>query len=1092
MFRHFKGLFVTVIAFGLAAAALLILQYYRERLAQAREEHGRELHTIAGVKAAEVAAWRRERIADARVMSTNLELGSFVRRMFTAGGNSGRIELPGWVRQMTSQHDYAAVRLFDTSGKLRYSSAPPDSLLDAEASDFARKALEQRSVFFEDFHRLSNTIHLASFAPLFDGGPDPVGVLEFQIDPARSLYVRLPFWPTLNQSGETLLVRREGSDIVFLNELRHRKNTALQLRIPLTNTTVPAVQAATGHEGVIEGQDYRGVPVLASIRSVPDSPWALVAKIDVSEANATVRSSTRAFAIIAVLVVMLCSCVIFLGWNRRISEQYRQLYQAETERRVLISHFEYLHRYANDIILLMDEAGLIVEANDRAVESYGLAREKLLGLHVRELRTPTARNDFEQQWRTASALDGAVFETMHKRADGSEFPVEVSTRAVLVDGQTFRQSIIRDISERTQSQEALRRSETSLLQAQAMARLGSWEVVAPSAGEGISSEIYVWSDEVYRIFGVDRDTFRPCRELFLAAVHPDDREKVRDAMTRVRSTGRPYEVEHRILRPDSTVRYVREHADCVMDEVGKVSRLIGTVQDLTDYHQLEEQFLQAQKLESLGRLAGGVAHDFNNLLTIINGYSDLVLQKLTGSDPLRKSIVEIQKAGESAAALTRQLLVFSRKQRIQTRQMDLNQVVQDAEKMLQRLVGEDIQLTIRVEPGLTTIVADPTQIQQVIMNLIVNARDAMPHGGAIILETSNVQLSERYQELHCDVQPGAYVILAISDTGIGMDESVKSQIFEPFFTTKPRGVGTGLGLSTVYGIVKQSGGSIWVYSEPGRGTTFKIYFPRAGQVDAAEPEPPRLPRVRGTETILLVEDQHEVRTLAATVLRSDEYTVLEAANAEEALTICRETSRPIHLVLTDVVMPGLSGPELFDKVTQIHSEAKVLFMSGYTEHASLSNILAAAQKAYLEKPFSAATLAMKVREALGAPRPARILVVDDEPHVRHLLRESLTHAGYEVQEAGSVDEALALCKQVGCFDLLISDVRMPGADGHELARRVAQLCSGSRIILTSGFDPGCDECPFEAGCPQISKPFDLQQVVARIAEALTAPPPDRK
>jgi two-component system cell cycle sensor histidine kinase/response regulator CckA len=434
------------------------------------------------------------------------------------------------------------------------------------------------------------------------------------------------------------------------------------------------------------------------------------------------------------------------------------------------------------------------------------------------------------------------------------FPVEVSSRLITVDERAYRQSIIRDISERKRSQEALRRTEASLLEAQAIARTGSWEVTLPDT----AAEAYVWSDEVYRIFGVEKEAFRPSRDLFLAAVHPDDREKVEAAMSLVRSTARPYEVEHRILRPDGAVRHVREHADCIADGGGKVVRMIGTVQDVTDYKQLEEQFLHAQKMESLGRLAGGIAHDFNNLLTVINGYGDLVFEALGQGDPLRESIDEIRKAGESASTLTRQLLVFSRKQRVQAQALDLNGVVSDAQKMLQRLVGEDIQLNIRRDPMLGTTVADPGQILQVIMNLVVNARDAMPHGGSIFLETVNVDLDERYEERHPDVKPGSYVMLAVSDTGIGMTEEVKRRVFEPFFTTKPRGVGTGLGLATVYGIVKQSGGWIWVYSEPGKGTTFRIYLPRVGGVETAEGEKETTPSLEGSATILLVEDQPEV------------------------------------------------------------------------------------------------------------------------------------------------------------------------------------------------------------------------------------------
>ncbi len=1087
--RHLKRLFISVIAFGSIAAALLILNFYRDRLASIRKEQGRALITIADLKSAELASWRRERISDAKVMSTNIELGRFIRRVLENPSASANGEIPGWVEQMRSQHDYLAVRFFDAFGRLRMSSSPASPARARDASSFAAEAIQQRRVVFEDFHTVDGEpIHLGVFAPLFDGGTKPVGAIEFQVDPTRFLYPHLQIWPTASQSGETLLVRREGDDVVFLNELRHRKNTALKLRIPLARADLPAAQAVRGTEGVVEGKDYRGVEVFAAVHRIPDSPWFLVTKIDRSEALSTLRSSIQSVALITVLVVILSGCGILLAWSRRESQQYQQLYEAETQRRALASHYEYLHRHANDIIILVDESGRIVEANERAVESYGYARDKLLALNLCDLRDPKTLAGFDEQWNAAGTPGGVVFETLHRRADGSVFPVEVSSRLIKVGERAYRQSIIRDISERLRSQEALRRTEARLLQAQAIARLGSWEVVSPDA----AAQEYVWSDEVYRIFGVEKETFQPSRETFLAAVVPDDRQKVKAAMAHVRSTRRPYEVEHRILRPDGTVRYVREHADCIADDTGKLVRMIGTVQDITDYKQLEEQFLQAQKLESLGRLAGGVAHDFNNLLTVINGYSDLVLQALRQGDPLRETMGEIRKAGESASTLTRQLLVFSRKQRVEAQQVDLNGVLSDAQKMLQRLVREDVQLNIRCDPTLGTTVADPGQMQQVIINLVINARDAMPHGGSIFLETLNVDLDERHEERHPDMKSGSYVMLAVSDTGIGMTEEVKRKIFEPFFTTKPRGMGTGLGLATVYGIVKQSGGWIWVYSEPGKGTTFKIYLPRVGAIENVEAVKEMASSLEGSATILIVEDQPEVRRLAATVLRSYKYTVLEAADAEEALAICEQVPGPIDLLLTDVVMPGLSGPELMEKVKRLYPAIKTVFMSGYTEHVVLQNGVLANGVAYIDKPFTAGSLGSKVREALGKRTAARILVVDDDERIRNLLRAALASAGYEVQTAPGPEEAIALSGASGCFDLVLSDVVMPGIDGHEMTRRMAVLCPGSRVVLLSGFDPGCEKCPYVTGCTVIPKPFDLKDVVAFVAETLAAPPRELK
>ena len=379
----------------------------------------------------------------------------------------------------------------------------------------------------------------------------------------------------------------------------------------------------------------------------------------------------------------------------------------------------------------------------------------------------------------------------------------------------------------------------------------------------------------------------------------------------------------------------------------------------------EEQLLLAQKLDAVGRLAGGIAHDFNNLLTVIKGYTQLALQRLRQGDPVRGNIEEISKASERAASLVFQLLAFSRKQVMQPKLLDLNSIVADFERMLTRVIGEDIELRTSLPAQLGTISADPSQIEQVIMNLIVNARDAMPSGGKLTIETADAYLDETYAQQHLAVIPGAYVMLAVSDTGIGMDEETQRHIFEPFFTTKETGRGTGLGLSTVYGIVKQSGGSIWVYSELGKGTTFKIYLPKH-RGHAAEYEHPQvLDQVAaGNETILLVEDDEALRNLAREVLEASGYRVLEAGNADAALLICEQNGK-IDLLLTDVVMPDLGGRELAQKLLALQPEMCVLYMSGYADDAIVHHGVLDEGTNFLAKPFSPNALGSKVRAVLG-------------------------------------------------------------------------------------------------------------------------------
>ncbi len=387
--------------------------------------------------------------------------------------------------------------------------------------------------------------------------------------------------------------------------------------------------------------------------------------------------------------------------------------------------------------------------------------------------------------------------------------------------------------------------------------------------------------------------------------------------------------------------------------------------DVTQRRVLEDQLRQAQKMEAVGMLAGGIAHDFNNLLTIITGYSQLILNGLPAHDSNRAGIEQIMKAGERAAALTRQLLTFSRRQVLQPKVLEVNKLVGGLGAMLHRMIGEDVELRLVLAPDVGRVNADPGQIEQVIMNLAVNSRDAMPRGGALTIETSNVTLDEEYVRRHMAVRPGRYVLLAVSDNGAGMDAQTRAHLFEPFFTTKGQGRGTGLGLSIVFGIVKQSGGNIEIYSEPGRGTSVKVYLPRVDQGEVMEAEYPAA-TPRGTETILLVEDEDMVRKLVRETLEREGYKLLDAAGPLEAQKIVHEYRGPIHLMITDVVMPKLSGRELADRVSDARPEMKVLYMSGYTDNAVVASGVLNTQMAFLQKPFTPSALARKVRQVLEA------------------------------------------------------------------------------------------------------------------------------
>ncbi|HEY6169814.1 MAG TPA: response regulator, partial [Verrucomicrobiae bacterium] len=524
-------------------------------------------------------------------------------------------------------------------------------------------------------------------------------------------------------------------------------------------------------------------------------------------------------------------------------------------------------------------------------------------------------------------------------------------------------ALTREITERKEAEQNLQKSQGQLAHAQQLARLGSWEWNIPE-------NKVTWSEETRRLYGFTPEDSGSALEKCMKRLHPDDVAVVRRALDETLRTGRPYQCDHRVVLPDGTERLMHGRGELVLDERGKPLKMVGTCQDVTEskraeemLRRSEEQLRQSQKMEAVGRLAGGVAHDFNNLLTVIGGYSDLMLQRIAEKDPLRLNAQEIRNASERAAALTKQLLAFSRKQVLQPRVLELNGVVGGMDKMLRRLIGEDIELRAVLDPTLGQIKADPGQIEQVILNMAVNARDAMPRGGKLTIRTANVALDQRTTFRNRGLEIGEYVMISVSDTGVGMTEEVKAHLFEPFFTTKGIDKGTGLGLATCYGIVTQSGGDIRVYSEPNFGTTFKIYLPRTDdRAEAAEKANSRR-MSSGTESVLIVEDENSVRRLAVAVLRECGYQVQEASNAREALSLI-DGNPNFDLVITDVIMPQTSGKELYDKLQARAYEAKVLFVSGYTDDALAQHGVLDAGLSFLEKPFSPARLAKKVREVL--------------------------------------------------------------------------------------------------------------------------------
>jgi two-component system cell cycle sensor histidine kinase/response regulator CckA len=643
---------------------------------------------------------------------------------------------------------------------------------------------------------------------------------------------------------------------------------------------------------------------------------------------------------------------------------------------------------ALDAIVIMDRAGTITDFNPAAETTFKRARATVIGKPLVELLIPESlrerhRAGLKRYLETGERrILGRRVETRGLRGDGSEFPAELAVVPASVGAEPFFAGYIRDITEHRRMLEALEASEARFRHLSSSGIIGI--VLSDTLGN-----IYEANDAFLRIIGYTREDIAAGNVRWTDLTPPEWRHLDRAAVEQLARSGvaQPWEKEYErrdgtrvpvlvgvtMLDAPRCMAFVLDRTEQRRAEEGRARALAAA--DRASIHReqaeralrsAEEQLRQSQKMEAIGVLAGSIAHDFNNLLSVILSYTELLRQELAPADPMRADVDEIQQAGTRATELTRQLLAFSRRQVLQPRSMNLNDAIASMTQMLRRIIGEDVELTLLPAPQLGTIHADPGQIEQVLLNLVVNARDAMPRGGKLTIQTADVEIDAASSSAYLELEPGRYVMLSVSDTGIGMDPATQARVFEPFFTTKEKGKGTGLGLSTVYGIVKQSGGHIWLYSEPSSGTTFKVYLPRTD----APPEPAERPlpvaaTLRGHETILLVEDDEHVRALALTILRRHGYLVLEGRTSGDAILICEQSSN-IDLLLTDVVMPRMSGRELWERLSRTKPKMKVLFMSGYTDDAVVRHGILSSEFAFVQKPLTPTTLLSTVRSVLDA------------------------------------------------------------------------------------------------------------------------------
>jgi len=1070
--------------------------FFRTQEQQLRHQVETQLQAVAQLKVDQIIQWRQEQVVDGHVISENPFATVNVANWLSAPDPAGADRILAWFRTLQTYYQYGDILLVDPQGTIRLSLSGQVGTIEAKDIATLAEAARQRRPMLSELDRVNDRQpHLDTVAPIVaEGGLGVVGGLVLRIDADRFLYPLIQRWPGPSESAETLLVRRDGDQVLFLNELRHQQQTALRLRIPLVRKDVPAVMAVTGVRGLVAGRDYRGVEVLSVLSGIPDTPWCMVTKINTSEAMAEWRA--RSLLIAGLLLGLAAAVTTGLGlvWQRHAKMQYQAAFRAEAERRQAEARYRTTLMSIGDGVIVTDSQGRVTMLNPVAealtgwleADARGRSLEEVFVIVNESTRQPV-ENPVCRVLREGIVVGLANHTILITRA-GGECPIADSGAPIFDDQRRITGVVLvfRDQTEERQAASALWRSNQLLARAEEMADMGCWEFdfktrtvwASPAARRIYGLHDATWTIEAaqsiplpeYRQalnrslkalvqgeapydveFRIQRPTdgalldirsqaeYNPEEEKVFGVIHDITGQKLAEASlleseSRYRSLfqnnhavmwlidpedgtivdANPaavayygwsreqllgmrindintlasgeiqaviasamaarcnyFEFKHR--RADGSIRDVEVFSGPI--RVGGRARLYSIIHDITERKQAEEQqerlreqLLQAQKLESVGRLAGGVAHDLNNMLSPILGYSEVLLSDLDETDTRRDYVRYIVQAGMRARDLVRQLLAFGRKQTLVVETVDLNGVTAGFVQLLLRTVREDIAIEVMPAPALPLVRVDIGQIEQVIMNLVVNAQDAMPEGGRILIETAAIELHEEYAASHVGVVPGPFVVLTVTDTGCGMEAAVREQIFAPFFTTKEQGKGTGLGLAMVYGIIKQHGGHIWVYSEPDQGTTFKIYLPAvASPLETKAPSVDVLPErsVGGTETVMVVEDNDMVRQLTVDILTRHGYRVLAAAGGAACLELLDVHTGPLDLLVTDVVMPEINGKMLYQQVAQRIPGIKVLYMSGYTENVIASRGVLDQGVNFIQKPFAPTSLAVKVREVLA-------------------------------------------------------------------------------------------------------------------------------
>lgn len=1084
------GLFVALMLAVLVAAN----SYYNYELDRITRQEYEKLAAIANLKAENIHQFRKGLIADIWSLGTSPLFRRAVHEWLSQPSpGPAPPDVMGYLMVEQHQLGHAEALLTDIKGNIIASTNGRSEPVSPAEKSAIQIALESGTPSLSDLYTAGDgSIFLTAAAPLMDPHGKIIAIGLYRSNAASRLFPIVQMWPTASETAETLLVQKEADNVLFLNELRHRSNTALSLRTPLTETHLPSAHALLGKTGMFSGKDYRGVSVLADLRPIPDSPWFMVTKVDSDEILREARYRGTVITIFSVIFIILTGCLTAYWFINRQARLYKGMYDAESSRLEILDEFRTTLYSIGDAVITTDKNGLVKLMNPVAEQLTGwteseaskrpldqvfhiinettgqpvenpvkrvLTEGKVVGLanhtmlvskdgHIRPIVDSGApiRNEkgeiigvvlvFRDQTQERSSQQSlfkayneikqifdvsvplCVIETdftmarindsfanlfkitsdemvgakcydvwkgplchspecllrqvmdtrkpcsyeFNKRLpDGSSVALVVEAKP-FVDESGELIGIIEtftDITERKRSEDKLKQGELRFRTVADFTH--DWEYWVDQEGR----LIYV-SPSCERITGFSAQEFMNDSTLMMSIIHPEEVALVQNHFhdeTNNRDFGL-YNLDFRIIDKNGDTRWLNHVCQPVRGPEGESLGRRGSNRDITDRKNLETQFLHAQKMEAIGTLAGGIAHDFNNLLQVILGYTEFVMMRKQINDEDYGHLEKVYESGKRGNEMIRNLLLFSRNTPPSLRPVDVNREIIQIHKLLLHTIPKSIKIDLQLSGDIATVMADPSQIGQILMNLGLNARDAMPEGGTLLIESSNIQVLKSDHSAYPYVNPGVYVLIRVSDSGYGMDSETQQRIFEPFFTTKEAGKGSGLGLATAYAIVKQHSGFINCTSVPGHGTVFSIFLPVVQDEHETQMQATEDPIIGGSETILAVDDEESIRDLMTSALSRFGYNVISASDGMEAIKLFQNMKKGIDLTILDLMMPEMDGKRCLAEILKIDPEARVIVATGNSESVENCQIQASQIKGFIRKPFDMSKLIRSIREIL--------------------------------------------------------------------------------------------------------------------------------